>query len=248
MINYKDHFEMKYSAIYILAALMVILSGCEKTGEAYKEYLQTGEIYYPGRIDSLSLLTGNLRGRIRFKMTSDPKVTRLKAFVRNSLSPDEVQIDIPVQPNEYGSIKQVDLPNLKETSYSISIRSYSAANDSSRAVAASQFIYGPNYNSALSNRIFSAFRLSGAKDSILFRPEINLPKPGIFYIMQLTEIVYTNTGNGMDTVRITPYENRVALPGIKNPSVVQYRTAFMPIENCIDLFYTPFIELPYSKP
>ncbi len=233
----------------MLGALMLaILSGCEKTGEAYKEYLKTGEVYYPGRIDSLSLLTGNLRGRIRFRMTSDPKVTLLKAFVRNSLSAGMIQIDIPIRTDEYSSIKEVDLPGLQETTYSISIRSYSGSQDSSRPVSASQFIYGSNYNSALANRVFSAFRFSDGMDSVVFRPEVNLPQPGNFYPMQLTEIVYTNAGGGMDTVRITPYENRAALPGIQNPGIVKYRTAYMPVENCIDLFYTSFAEVQYSRP
>ncbi|TXH55255.1 MAG: DUF4998 domain-containing protein [Bacteroidia bacterium] len=221
--------------------------GCSKTGETYKEYLKQGEVYYPGRIDSLSIIPGNQRAILRFQMTTDPKVKSFKVFLRNSLSPNITVLDFPIESNDFGMIKEYELNNLDEATYSINVRTYASAVDSSRAVAANQFIYGNRYASTLINRSFVSFnKTNPSTPFIVFARETNLPRPGTFYPMQYTEVQYETVSGEIKISKATPYEEYASLVDVKPGSLVKYRTVYMPVKNSIDLFYTDYKEVQFN--
>ncbi|MCF3110382.1 DUF4998 domain-containing protein [Niabella sp. CC-SYL272] len=243
---------MKRLLNYVLfvGTITISLLGCTRSDEYYGDYLKQGEVYYPGRIDSLSIIPGDRRAILRFRMTTDPKISFFKAFVRNSLSSNQTVLRFPVAATDYGKIKEYPLDNLDESTYSIDIRTYASDTDSSRAVTTSQFIYGQSYANTLTNRSFLKF---AAPDTIItvpsavFAREPNLPRPGNFYPMQYTEVVYINTSGAEVSVKITPYEEFALLGNIKNPSTIKYRTVYKPMAAVIDFFYTPFKEAQYPK-
>ncbi len=234
------------NTIFILS-IALVLFGCTRSDEYYREYLKNGEIYYPGRVDSLSIIPGDRKGVLRMRMTTDPKIVSFKAFVRNSLSANETVLTFPVVPGDYGKIKEYALNNLEEATYTINIRTYASETDSSRSVAVSQFIYGQSYANTLINRSFLKFDKSDiAKPSAVFAREPNLPRVGTFYPMQFTEVKYTKTGGEVAVVSITPYEEYAFLPGIEANTTVQYRTVYKPVSNSVDYFYTAYKESVYK--
>lgn len=81
----------------------------------------------------------------------------------------------------------------------------------------------------------------------VFAREPNLPRLGNFYPMQFTEVNYVTTIGDTVTVRITPYEEVAQMGGIKNPSIIKYRTVYKPTPTVIDYFYTPYKEVSYPK-
>lgn len=240
---------MKY--LSYIALCFLLLTGfisCDKRGEAYKEYLSKGEIYYPGRVDSLTLFTGNLRGQARFKVTTDPKVTKLKLKLRNTLSVNYVESVVDILPDEHGNYKSVDLPNLEEALYTVSVSSFSGQ-DSSREVITSQYIYGPTYVRSLTNRILTGFNHSNPEVSfIVFKNEPNLPQRGKFFPIQVTEVIYESNNGEVVKVIVSPYDDAVPLTDIKNNSIVRYRTSYMPIEKSLDVFWSEFSEVNFNKP
>lgn len=234
--------------IIILFSVTFIIFGCTRSDEYYREYLKKGEVYYPGRIDSLSIIPGDRKGVLRLRMTTDPKIVLFKAFVRNSLSANQTVLTFPVAPGDYGKIKEYVLNNLEEATYTIDIRTYASETDSSRSVTANQFIYGQRYINTLINRSFLSFdKTDPAMPSAVFAREPNLPRVGTFYPMQFTEVKYTKTGGATALVSITPYEEYASLPDIADNTTIQYRTVYKPVSNAIDYFYTAYKEAVFKK-
>ncbi|MGA6118754.1 DUF4998 domain-containing protein [Sphingobacterium anhuiense] len=237
----------KIYTIIGFCTLLVAVSNCKPADYYYGDYLKNGEIYYPGRIDSLTLIPGNKRAILRFQMTTDPKVKLLKVFLRNSLSSKQTIMPFDVASNSYGKIREINLDQLEEATYSIDVRSYSG-NDSSQSVNTNQYIYGERYNLTLINRTFSSFdKANSALHKATFNAESNLPREGTFFPMQYTEVVYQKVNGEMMTVRITPYETKVNLQDIASPSTIKYRTVYKPIAQSIDFFYTSYKEIQYTK-
>lgn len=100
--------------IIVILSVILVLFGCTRSDEYYRDYLKNGEIYYPGRIDSLSIIPGDRKAVLRFRMTTDPKIQTIKAFVRNSLSPNQTVLTFPVTQGDYGKIKSMHLITLKK--------------------------------------------------------------------------------------------------------------------------------------
>ena len=235
---------------YMLIAVSIIFlaHSCKPSDYYYGEYLKNGEIYYPGRVDSLSIIPGNQRAILRFRATTDPKVDRVKIYLRSSLSPVAEIKSYPIEANEHGKIKLIALEGLSEATYTANIHSFTSQGDSSRAVTTSQFIYGQSYIRTLVNRSFLKFDKTNANEHflVLIR-ESNLPRQGTFYPMQFTEVTYLNNSGDSTTVRITPYEDFASLKNITAPSTVKYRTVYKPVQTSIDYFYTAFTEQNYNK-
>ncbi|MFD2903849.1 DUF4998 domain-containing protein [Sphingobacterium anhuiense] len=237
----------KIYTIIAFCTFLVAVSSCKPADYYYGDYLKNGEIYYPGRIDSLTLIPGNKRAILRFQMTTDPKVKLLKVFLRNSLSAKQTIIPFDVAPNSYGKIREINLDQLEEATYSVDVRSYSGK-DSSQSVNTNQYIYGERYNLTLINRTFSSFdKTNSALHKATFNSESNLPREGTFFPMQYTEVVYQKLNGEMMTVKITPYETKANLQDIVSPSTIKYRTVYKPLVQSIDFFYTPYKEISYTK-
>ncbi|MGC4234057.1 MAG: DUF4998 domain-containing protein [Niabella sp.] len=235
------------SNIIFIFSIALVAFGCTRYDEYYREYLKNGEIYYPGRIDSLSIIPGDRKGVLRLRMTTDPKVMSFKAFVRNSLSANQTVLTFPVAPGDYGKIKEYTLENLEEATYTIDIRTYASETDSSRSVTVSQFIYGQSYINTLINRSFLSFnKTDPERPAAVFAREPNLPRVGTFYPMQFTEVKYTKKDGDVAVVAITPYEEYAFLPDIATNTTVQYRTVYKPVNNSVDYFYTSYKEVVYN--
>ncbi len=226
--------------LYVLF-IMIFTYSCKPADYWYGEYAANGEIYYPGRIDSLSILPGNKRGMLRLRVSTDPQTSSLKVYLRNSLSSAYTVASYPIESGEHGMIKQIPIDNLVESTYTANVYSFTDKGDSSRAVTASQFIYGTSYNNTLINRTASSIdKTKPTQIIIIFDKESNLPREGTFYPMQYTEVRYlTNTGDST-TVKLTPWEFSVPVPDIKNPSDISYRTAYKPVISSLDYFYTGY--------
>jgi hypothetical protein len=225
-----------------------LLYSCKPADYYYGEYLANGELYYPGRIDSLSIIPGNQRAKLRLRITTDPKVNTLKVALRNSLSPDQQLLTFPIAEGEHGQIRLIELDDLVEATYTVNVYTATANGDSSRTVAASQFIYGESYIKTLVNRTVSGInKTDPGLHYLIFASESNLPRQGTFYPMQYTEVKYRNTSGDSTTVTITPYETLASLEDIASPSTITYRTVYKPVVASLDYFYTDKKEFDYVK-
>ena len=237
-----------YKNIIILIISIGTVIACKPSDYYYADYLKEGEIYYPGRIDSLSIIPGNQRATLRFRVSTDPKINAVKVYLRNSLSALETVYEFPISSGEHGDFKLIDLDGLKEATYTANVYSVANTGDSSRSVSASQFVYGEAYTRTLVNRLYSKIDKSNADEHfVVFNRESNLPKEGTFFPMQFTEVVYTTGSGQVKTVKITPYTDYASLLGIASSTTIKYRTAYKPIEKSLDYFYTDYAEIEYTK-
>ncbi len=240
---------MKKKKIFsgIVTALIIFANACKPADYYYGEYLENGEVYYPGRVDSLSIIPGNERAQLRFRATTDPKVNQVKVYLRSSLSPKPDVLSFPINVGEHGKFKMIDLNNLSEATYTANVYSFSSEKDSSRVVSASQFIYGKSYINTLVNRSFSKFDLTApSKPYLVFARENNLPKEGSFYHMQFTEVTYLSNKGDSTKVQVTPYHDYVELVDIAKPSTLKYRTFYKPVQTSIDYFTTAFEDIEFK--
>lgn len=231
----------------LIQLTLSLMNSCKPADFWYGEYRQNGEVYYPGRIDSLSILPGNQRAILRFRATTDPQVTYLKVYLRNSLSANQTFSVHDLRSGDHGQIQLLELPNLAEATYTANVFSFTAQGDSSRAVTASRFVYGNRYINTLTNRPYSTINRKNPDEHFLvFSREPNLPRLGLFYPMQFTEITYTDRAGATKTVTTTPYNDFVSLADAARPSIIRYRTAYKPVATSIDLFYTDYNDVAYD--
>jgi hypothetical protein len=235
----------KHIALFIL--LGVIFS-CKPSDYYYSDFLKGSEIYYPGRIDSLSIIPGDQRAQLRFRASSDPKIVAVKVYLRNSLSPSQSVHEFPINSGDHGNFKLINFDELQEATYTANVYSISNTGDSSQFVSASQFIYGQAYNRTLVNRIVARIdKADPSKQYIVFNRESNLPKEGTFYPMQFTEVEYETLDGGTNMIKLTPYQEFGSIENIANSTKIKYRTAYKPVANSIDYFYTDYNEIEYNK-
>lgn len=240
---------MKKTLMYITAVLFISFNivSCKPADYWYGEYLENGEIYYPGRIDSLTIIPGNQRAQLRFRITTDPKITNLKIYLRNSLSANQEHYEFDVQAGDHGQLASIQLDDLSEATYTATVFSFTAEGDSSRAVTAAQFIYGISYINTLTNRPFLRIDTTDPTTPFfVFSREPNLPREGVFYPMQFTEIEYTSQTGETKVIRATPYEEFIDIADVAIPSTIRYRTAYKPIVTSLDTFYTGYSEVAYE--
>jgi hypothetical protein len=240
----------KITLLPIIGLLILLLAACEKKSDYYyAEYLNEGEIALPGKVDSLQILPGYLRAKLRFKIGPDRRVTRLKIKYNTSLSSSETTFYTNVTAQDYGNYKEVEIDDLPEVAFYASVLAFDAQGDSSNVSSSTATIYGPSYRSFLANRIFNGISL--AKDSkgnnfkeadgkymkqIEFVAETAAPlDPTVFYPMQRTVIIYPTRSGGTDTLKIAPQSGSIFAPGIADKGTLTYYTEHKPFSNALDV-------------
>src|SRR6266699_1325579 len=82
---------MKYCfGILVIASL---LAACTKLADSYKDFTGNGEIYYPGKADSLKIYPGRNRIMLTWLLVSDPKITKTTLYWHNKAD----SVVIPIQ-------------------------------------------------------------------------------------------------------------------------------------------------------
>ncbi|MDR0264498.1 MAG: DUF4998 domain-containing protein [Sphingobacterium sp.] len=202
---------MKRKIIYI-CALIVGLMACKKEDRYYKAYLDNAERYYPGALDSLALYPGNGRAQVHMRLSTDPKIKKLRLVVTNDLNALRDTLFYTIAASEIGHDKNVMLDKLKETRYTVSARGFSAEGDSSKAITATTSVEGQRYGTTVLslNRVFSNFTTSpaGRKQAIFFVETVGSG----FTPLQGTRIYFNRSGNARDSVFLGPLDFAVEFP------------------------------------
>ncbi len=216
----------KISKLILTLVVIGTIFACRKADD-YKKYIEGGEISYPGKLDSVNVMSGDNRVLLKGLFLADPKVVLCKIFWNNFKD----SLVIPVNKKNTVDSLSIFVPNVSEGVQSFNIYTYDKAGNRSVAVNKVGISYGDRYKASLSNRgVFSAVKGTDGNATIQWLGMDKLT--GVF----TTELQYTNSSNTLVTVRTPIDSTRTILKNYKSGSTFKYRTLFLPDTNCIDTF------------
>jgi len=218
---------MKTDKILVLALALLssfIGTSCSDMSDVYKEYLKQGEYVYIGIADSLTILPGNCRAKVRWKLNADPK---LQDCVLKWSENDSVVIPIEKVGEQWMETIIADLP---EESLLLTAYTRDIYGNISLKTEKSQAIYGPTYISNLSARKITDIEAIDAENlTIKWNSLDNCVGVNLSYTSQTGE---------QNQYFVAADELETTLYGAQLGSEFSYVTLFRPTENCIDIFET----------
>lgn len=214
--------------IIVLWIIVTVLS-CSKWDD-YRKYTETGEIVYPGKLDSVKALSGKNRVRIAGKLNADPKISALKIFWNKGA--DSLTFDI--KRGATGSVFEQTF-SMPEGVITFTVYTYDASGNRSVPVTVVGKSFGDAYRRSLTNRFITSLTYNAAKDSTTINWDVVLPT------VQYTEVKYPGKPNGDTvTVKVLPAGTQTGLTGFDFQTTrFTYKTIYKPDSTSIDTFATP---------
>ncbi|WP_316818161.1 DUF4998 domain-containing protein [Pedobacter nyackensis] len=223
---------IKYLACFFLFGTVVAISSCTKEDD-YKEITKDGEIYYPGRVDSVAAQGGNKRIRLRIHLGNDPLVTKVKAFWNNSA--DSVEMNVTKTTGK--DVVDMLVNNLAQGTYYFEVYTYTSDRAKSIVKKVTGMVYGDNYLKALTNRTIKA--LSYAQDGSKVLIDWNEALDGEKSI----ELKYTDEAGATQTMIVPGGAMKTEVTGYRSDTKLTYRSIYLPEPHAIDEFSIGYTEV-----
>lgn len=221
---------IKYLKTLILMFIggMLILS-CSKMDETYNEFLGYGQAKYPGKADSVKVLSGNNRMILTWLNSADPKVTRAKVYWNNRAD----SLDVPIN-NTMDSII-IPFNNAAEGTYVFEIYTFDTDGNRSVRVEAIGKVFGQTYQSRLLSRPIY--------DATVVNDSLWISWGGLSDTAIVgTQVTYKDANNVTRSFMVDDAELLSQFPNFPRGDI-QYRTIYVPSVNAIDTFYTPWVSM-----
>ncbi len=193
--------------------------------DEYKKISGDKEIVYPGKIQDVTVYSGDSRLVVEGLCNSDPKVTNCR--ICWNLDADYVDVPVDMSGGSYWLKKEIALP---ENSYNFNIYTYDAEGNRSIPVSVTGKSYGVQYKAAISNRLVKSFSVQNGRPVIEWW-EIDTTL-GAF----ATEVVYTDNQGAEVKMQVPVEEMSTVLDGYDMTSEVEYTTLYKPDALCVDEF------------
>lgn len=222
-----------YKLVNLCIVLFVLLSSCSKMNDMHDQYLQRGETIYVGKPDSVKVLAGKERVKIRY-WSSDPKAVKLAVYWLSRT--DSVIVDIPAHSAK--DPLELIIPNLPEYNYSFELVTMNKdLKNRSVTFPVSGSSYGTKFQATLINRPI--------KSSLKYPTYLETLWLGAIEKGIGCELKYVNAlGASVKTfVPMTDKINTITdLVG-----GISYRTSYIPTPTSIDTFYTAYQPVPIES-
>lgn len=207
--------------VILMAALFV---SCIKQ-DAYKKFLEGGEISYAGRADSVIAQSGNGRIQLSIVLGNDPNVNKAMAFWNDRRDSAEVQIPESIK----GDTVRMIIENLAEGTHNFVVYTFDNRNNSSVAVNVSGEVYGENYVSSLANRQLKEMGYS-AEGKLQLHWESALPNE------VYTEVRYQDRNEESRSLTVSPEETLTQIEDYHEGAEIRYLSFFKPDSTVFELF------------
>ncbi len=214
--------------IKILSILLFayLFTACGDMNSVYQEYLDRGESIYIGIADSLTIIPGNHRAKIRWKLDADPK---LKDCVISWGDSDSAVFEI-TRTSFDPEWMEVEVSNLPEGSLIFTAYTRDIYGNCSLKKEKSQKIYGEKYIQNLSFRKVSSIDVYSPNRLVMNWSAMENSVGVNFH--------YININNKKVDLFIAPNETEVTLTDFVMGGEYSYETLYVPVVNCIDTFST----------
>lgn len=230
---------MKTTYYIILSIIFSILFfSCGEMDEIYQEYVVADGIIYPGKATSPLVSAGKGRVQVSWLGGTDPKVVRAKIYWNNYT--DSVELTIP----ENADTIRYIVEGLEENTYTFIIKTYDANDNVSIPVEVSGRTYGHLFQSSLFNRNISNVVVSEDDGWIIEWKTGDISKGAVF-----SEVLYIDS-KGVEQISIVPIDDMTStIHDFRGGTEYRYRTAYLPEEGAIDIFYTDYnvLKIPPLK-
>lgn len=212
--------------------LAAVLAACTKTkGDAYKDYMQGGEMVYPGRVDTVISQAGNGRVQLVVVLGNDPLVTQMRVYWNNR----QDSLNVPVDHTK--DTLKVMIPNLTEGNYNFVIYTLDAQGHRSVDYTASGTVYGGSYLSSLVNRTLQSVTLSkNGLQALLTWKEVPAGELGV-------EVNYTGQDGSVRRIIAPVTETVTALPDYKELTQLTFHSLYRPDSTAFEDFSPPYVEV-----
>lgn len=207
---------------WALLGLTISLASCGDQNEVFQKYLDQGERIYISIADSLTVLPGNQRAIVKWKVDSDPK---LKDCVLKWSDADSVIVPIEKAGEQWLS---ASIDHIPEGEVNFIAYSRDIYGNNSLKSEKSKKIYGESYVSTLLNRSIASVEATSSDctkitwNSLTSCIGVNL--------------TYTNN-QGKQVTRFVPgTEQETILEDAQLGTEFSYTSLFSPTEDCVDTF------------
>ncbi len=217
------------NSITVLGMLLVAgMLSCTKTsGDAYRRYLESGELTYPGRLDTVIVRPGHNRILLSAVLGNDPLIKRLTIHWNNGRD----SMEVPVKRTKGVDTIDVLVPDLREGNYNFTLYTYDKENHQSVVVNAFGVAYGQNYTGSLVNRTLRSVEQSEDGQNLV----LNWGEPAGGELG--VDVDYTGANGSAQKITIAPTETRTVLPDYQDRSLLSYRSKYKPDSTAFEFFY-----------
>lgn len=209
-----------------MICMSVFCISCEKMNDLHQEYLDKGEKIYATRLDSVESFPG--KNRVKLKMYVPPtRVNGIKIFWGSGFT-DSLQIDMDQVKD--GVIETI-ISGLQEGSSFFKIMTFDKFGNYSLPMEVAGDTYGDYYQAELRNNSIDSTKYESGQFLIYWQ---RIPSQS-----ESMDLIYT-AKNGQEVTQTINIEKVTILDDYNPGSDLRYRTAYRPVPECIDLFYTEY--------
>ena len=215
-----------------LLLLLLCLSGlcsCDDVMDTHKAFIQGGEIIYAPMPDTIFFVAGKNRVELNYEISKAPNVKFMNVYWDNGAG----SLVVPLELSSGTGKGKVILDDMEEKSYTFTVELQDSYGHKSLKTTGIGSSYGETYQASLSQRRISRMATSDNGGII----EWNIASEDLIY----TEVKYTNVAGEEVLLEMDANQNALDCPGAKPGGTVEFRSAYLPEEKCIDVFYTPWV-------
>lgn len=210
--------------IILLICSLCFLWSCDKMDRTYAEFLESGQIVYNAKLDSVKTYPGKNRVLVTWKPIADPRITKVKVFWSN----DKESLEKPITSSNDTTLI---IENLNEGNYTFNFFTYDDAGNKSMKVEVLGTAYGELYESGLIPRQIRNTSLNGEELTIQFGSSEQLNK------YHNEEITYSSSLDQTEkTVYLSDNSSVLVIDDYSGDSFT-HRSLYLPGELSPDIFY-----------
>jgi hypothetical protein len=223
--------KIKSVGYFLCASMLVCLVGCDDNNSLHQKYIDRGETFYTGKVDSLKAYPGNERVKFTWGFNSDPRITKTVI----SWNDGKESAEIPV--SQQGIKKMETILNIPEGIYSFKFATMDSEGHSSLGTERTVQIYGPKYISytySQKGRRISGLAITGSTGPA------ELTWTAADEDLVRTVLKYESASGAMLERDIPNGETRTTLPDIRAGSAYSIYSYFLPAPEALDLLLSVY--------
>lgn len=225
------------SLISILSTcIMIFFPSCTDL-DGYREFIENGEITYTGTAINLTAYPGNHRIKLTYGLIRNPNI--YKSVIHWNARKDSIVLEFDRESSELieNDTLTYILTDLPEASYAFEVQNFDKLGNFSVPASITSKAYGEKYTATLYDRsLLSADAINQEGDVKMVWGDSTINSVGI-------EVKYTDLSNRQINLYIPNKETELLLKGCNTSEPIFYHTLYKPVENCIDTFATPFVQV-----